>query len=349
MSLHRVLVTAVGGNVGQGVIKGLRSAKRDFHITGIDIEKLSAGFYMVDAYYCPPQVTSPAFEPFFENLVRNENIEAVYVCSHAELEYFSTNQQKLEKKLGIKIFVNPPKVVGIGADKFETANFLKNAGFPHPATALASDTNAVNELIEKVGFPLIMKPRLGFSSHNVFKVNSIKEIKAVNDLVSDVVVQQYIATPADEYTATTISNNSGKVVASIVLHRDLVQGTTYRTELLQDDGVTDQLVKTANYLGAVGVCNFQFRISGDTIFVFEINPRFSGSGGIRYLYGFNDAELVFELLKLGMDIRQPELSGAVVLRYWNEVLIPDMTFNDIRNGKTHSGTTLADNCKQKSI
>lgn len=336
MGTHRVLVTAVGGNVGQGVIKGLRAAKRSFHIVGIDLEILSAGFYMADAHYCTPRVNAPSFQSVFEDIIREEKIEAVYVCSHAELAYFSEHKESLETKLGITILVNPFPVVQIGADKYETAEFLKRNGFPYPETALGDDKPEIDLLIEKRGFPLIVKPRRGFSSKNVFIVNSREEMNAALTLVQDVVVQQYLADAAREYTATTISGKHGKVLASIVLHRDLIQGTTYRTELLLDDAVTHQLETIANRLGAVGVCNFQFRIEANTVYVFEINPRFSGTGGIRFLYGFNDSEMVFELLRLGMEISRPEMTQSVVLRYWNEIVVPGATFQSLRGNKTCS-------------
>ena len=67
-------------------------------------------------------------------------------------------------------------------------------------------------------------------------------------------------------------------------------------------------------------------------YVFEINPRFSGTSGIRYLYGFNDCEMIFDLLHLKNEVQQPQLRKAVVLRYWNEVCIPGATFNELREG-----------------
>src|SRR5262249_48782944 len=75
----------------------------------------------------------------------------------------------------------------------------------------------------------------------------------------------------------------------------------------------------------------QFRIRDGQPFVFEVNPRFSGTAGIRYQYGFNDAEMAFELFRLGEEVRQPELRPAVVLRYWDEIIIPGVNFATVRN------------------
>jgi carbamoyl-phosphate synthase large subunit len=338
MTGHRVLITGIGGNVGQGVLKSLRASGKSFHIVGIDMEALSAGFSLVDRYYQTPRTGDPAFYNTFETIAREEALEAVYVCSPSELEFFADHQAELEAELGLSIFVNPPEVVRIGSDKLKTADFLRDAGFPFPQTVLSTDAQGVERLIELHGFPLIAKPRAGFSSRNVFLVNSRAELQAASALVPDLIVQQYLPDPQSEYTAATLSGADKKVRALIILRRDLLQGTTYRTELIEDQNFNDQVVRIVEALGAVGPCNLQFRVLDGTVYVFEINPRFSGTSGIRYLYGFNDCEMAFDLLHLKMEVKQPQLRKVVVLRYWNEICIPDTGFQELRDGRAkHSG------------
>jgi carbamoyl-phosphate synthase large subunit len=333
MTSHRVLITGIGGNVGQGVLKSLRAACTPFHIVGIDMEMLSAGFSLVDSYYQTPEASHPDFADELKRIARKEALEAIYVCSPGELSAFADLKQVLEDELGVSVFVNPPSVVRTGSDKLLTANFLRDAGFAYPETVLSSDCEALSGLIEQHGFPLLVKPQDGSSSRNVFIVNSRAEITAAAALVPNLIVQQYLPDPRSEFTAATLSGNDGKVRALIILRRDLLQGTTYRTELVQDANLAEQVVRIVEALGAVGPCNLQFRKIEETAYVFEINPRFSGTSGIRHLYGFNDCEMIFDLLRLGVDVQQPELRPAVVLRYWNEVCIPDASFQDLVEGR----------------
>lgn len=338
MMSHRVLITGIGGNVGQGVLKSLRAASKPFHIVGIDMEALSAGFSLVDRYYQTPRTSDPAFPNALAEIAWQEKLEAVYVCSPAELEFFGGHKKDLEQELELSIFANPLNVIQTGSDKLKTANFLRDAGFPFPETVLIENENDVERLIERPGFPLILKPRGGFSSKNIFLVNSREEIQAAAKLVPDLIVQQYLPDDSSEHTAATLSGADGKVRALIILRRDLLQGTTYRTELIEDDNLNRQMVRIVEALGAVGPCNLQFRMLDGVPYVFEINPRFSGTSGIRYLYGFNDCELIFDLLHLKQEVQQPALKKAVVLRYWNEVCIPGATFNDLREGQArHCG------------
>ena len=336
MTSHRVLITGIGGNVGQGVLKALRASTRAFYVVGIDMEALSAGFSLVDGYYQTPRTGDIGFREALAAIAEQEKLGAIYVCSPPELEFFASQKAELEQAMDLSIFVNPLSVVRIGSDKFKTAEFLSSAGFAFPETVLCDNEDGVRRLIERHRFPLIAKPRSGSSSRNVFTIKSAAEIEAAATLVPDLVLQQFL--PGDEFTAATLSDSNGKVRALIVLRRDLLQGTTYRTELIEDQELHDQVVQIVEALGAVGPCNLQFRVVDGRVNVFEINPRFSGTSGIRYLYGFNDCEMVFDLLHLKTEVAQPALKKAVVLRYWNEICIPDAGFEDLREGRArHDG------------
>ena len=339
--MHRVLVTAVGGNIGQGVVKALRSGSREYFIVGTDMEPRSAGFSFVDRACVTPAAGTPGMAAGLTAILKAERIEAIYVCSPQELPFFSAERRELERATGVRVLVNPEPVIGIGRDKFATARFLETHGFPYPETALADDGPAIDGLIERWGFPVIAKPRGGWTSVNVFTIGSRVELDAVRVLVPDLVVQRYLPDAAGEYTAGVVGSAAAGRFAWIVLRRDLTQGTTYRTELVRDEAIGATVMAMAQALGVEGACNFQFRIADEQPLVFEINPRFSGTSGIRYLYGFNDPEMAFEHACLGQPIVQPVLRPGLVMRYWNEVHVPDAGFESMRAGSLPAGEVVS--------
>ena len=339
--MHRVLVTAVGGNIGQGVVKALRSASRQYFIAGTDMEPRSAGFSFVDGAYVVPAAGAPGMTSALTAILQAQRIEAIYVCSPQELAFFSSARSELERATGTRVLVNPEAVIRIGQDKFATARFLETNGFPFPETALAGDGPAVEALIERYGLPVVANPRNGWTSVNVFTIRSRTELDAVRTLVPDLVVQRYLPDEAGEYTAGVVGSAAERRFARIVLRRDLAQGTTYRTELVQDDAIGARVVAMAQALGVEGVCNFQFRLVDGQPVVFEINPRFSGTSGIRYLYGFNDPEMVFAHACLRQPIAQPVLRPGLVMRYWNEVHVPGAGFQSVRDGAMPAGEIVA--------
>jgi len=339
--MHRVLVTAVGGNIGQGVVKALRAGSHDYFIVGTDMEPRSAGFSFVDRACVTAAAGAPGMAPALAAMLGSERIEAIFVCSPQELAFFGAARGDLERATGVRVLINPEPVIRIGQDKFETARFLATHGFPCPETALVDDGPAVDRLIERWGFPVIAKPRSGWTSVNVFAIRSRAALEAVRVLVPDLVVQQYLPEATGEYTAGVVGSASAHRFAWIVLRRDLTQGTTYRTELVQDETIGARIVAMAQALGVEGACNFQFRIVDAQPFVFEINPRFSGTSGIRYLYGFNDPEMAFEQACLGQPIVQPAVRPGLVMRYWNEVHVADVGFRSMGEGAPATGRVIA--------
>src|SRR5262245_47017883 len=214
--MHRVLVTAVGGNIGQGVVKALRAGSRQYFIAGTDMEPRSAGFFFVDRASVTPAAGADGMAASLTTIVESERIEAIYVCSPQELAFFGAARSDLERRTGARVLVNPEPVIRIGQDKLETARFLGAHGFPYPDTVLAADDAAVGQLIERWGFPVIVKPRSGWTSVNVFTIRSRAALEAVRVLVPDLVVQRHLPDPIEEYTAGVVGSSADRRFAWII-------------------------------------------------------------------------------------------------------------------------------------
>src|SRR5262249_59159498 len=122
-----------------GVVKALRFGARRYVIAGTDMESRSAGFSLVDRMYRTPGADDDALGARLIEIIEADRIEAIYVCSPAELAFFSRERKALETATGVRVLVNPDEVIQIGQDKHETARFLERHGFPYPETALATD------------------------------------------------------------------------------------------------------------------------------------------------------------------------------------------------------------------
>jgi carbamoyl-phosphate synthase large subunit len=70
-----------------------------------------------------------------------------------------------------------------------------------------------------------------------------------------------------------------------------------------------------------GPVNFQFRLDGGRVRVFEINARFSGTTPLRMRAGFNEVEMVLRHVVLGEPIAQPDVVPMTILRHWSETVV----------------------------
>src|SRR5262249_33737071 len=145
------------------------------------------------------------------------------------------------------------------------------------------------QLIEEVGFPLVVKPRRGARSVGVRIVHSRAELERALEGQANVIIQECVGTPDEEYTAGTLTFD-GRCNASIVMRRELRDGNTYRAFADQYPELNRAVRVLAERLGPEGPANFQFRLDRDRAKVFEINARFSGTTPLRALVGFNEVE-----------------------------------------------------------
>jgi carbamoyl-phosphate synthase large subunit len=88
--------------------------------------------------------------------------------------------------------------------------------------------------------------------------------------------------------------------------------------------VADQCREIAEALDSRGPLNIQLRLVEGKVFVFEINPRFSGTTSIRAMAGFNEPDILLQSELLGMTFEEPfhPKPGRLVRRL-HETFTPD--------------------------
>ena len=83
----------------------------------------------------------------------------------------------------------------------------------------------------------------------------------------------------------------------------------------------DKISELGEALKPYGSVNFQFRLDGTQVKVFEINSRFSGTTPLRAHAGFNEVELCLRRVLWDEPIIQPQIEEMIILRHWSETII----------------------------
>ncbi len=316
----KVLVTGAGALLGQGILRSLARSELEPELVAVDPSPLSAGLYWVPRRHRIPMAVDPSYLEVLGSILEEERPDAVLIGTDVELALLAEHRHALEARYDTHIVVSSPEVVQIADDKYATARFLIEHGFPAPASCLPGGAEA---LIEEIGFPLVVKPRVGARSVGVSVVHDRAALAAAVAGLSDPVIQECVADASAEYTAGTLTFD-GVCEASIVMRRDLRDGNTYRAFAEPFPELNAVVRRMAEALGAYGPANFQFRLDGDQVKVFEINGRFSGTTPLRRHAGFPEVELVLRRVLHGQPIEQPLLEPVVVLRHWSETVVrPD--------------------------
>lgn len=317
-----VLVLGVGGNVSQGILKALALSPLSCRVVGACVSPLSAGLYAVDRAYVSPRADDPGFVEWLVATCRSEGVQAVLSGVEPVLSILALHAREIKQACGAVCIVSPPACLSIGDDKLATCRWLESQGLNFPRFAAAEDRAAVDKLLRDCGYPLFAKPRRGKSAEGLVEIRSPAELAYATSLPG-YVVQEYLGGPDTEYTAGCFNDREGRVRGTIVMRRELLQGTTYRAEAGEFPDVRAEAVRIAAALRPMGPSNIQLRVAADGRPVcFEINVRFSGTTPMRARLGFNDVDAALRQFVLGEEASDlPHIVHGIALRYWNEMYI----------------------------
>jgi carbamoyl-phosphate synthase large subunit len=324
----KILVTGAGALLGQGIIRTIRSSSLDASIVAIDPSPLSAGLYWANSSHLVPMANDPTYLDKLNEILVSERPDCVIPGTDVELLVLSENRAKIEKEFATHVIVSSPDVIRIADDKWLTAQFLQEQGLGYVPSCLPGDED---KLIAEVGFPLIIKPRVGARSIGFSVIKNMDQLQQAIKSQPGIVIQKHVGSASTEFTAGTLTFD-GKCHATIVMRRDLRDGNTYRGFVESYPDLNAAMRLAADRLQAHGPANFQFRLDDGVPRIFEINGRFSGTTPLRSHAGFNEVEMSIRHILEGEPITQPRIEPLVILRHWSETIVKpeDILFPNVQ-------------------
>lgn len=283
----RVLVTAVGGDVGQGVAGIIRRRFPDGTVIGSDASRRNAGPHIVDRFIDAPRSDRPDYLDWWIETCRTERLDAVIPCSDAELTVFA----EAGPMPGPPVLMPAADVVRVGMDKWATAQFLATHAIPGPLTMPLEQADAMT-------YPCILKPRRGQGSRGVFVCASAEQARALATVVPDGLLQEALRPADEEFTCGVYRSIRGDI-AVLALQRTLGGGATIWARVMVDPDIDAYCRDVAEALDLRGSVNIQLVRTSSGPRLFEINPRFSSTVAIRDALGFTDVVWTVQEAVLG--------------------------------------------------
>tara|TARA_R110000824_G_C15194338_1_gene675093 strand:+ start:918 stop:1886 length:969 start_codon:yes stop_codon:yes gene_type:complete len=302
-----VLVSGVGGDVAQGVIKCLVKSDLELKIFKISSGVDDSWLYTDNNSFISPN-TYEDYVPYLIKLINKHQIDIFFPCIDLEIPIISKNKNKIETETDCKVFVDDFYKIQICNDKYMTAKYLEDFSLSHPETDLVTT-------IEHDKFPVIIKSREGCGSKDIHLINSREEIVPfLNN--KDYIIQEYL--PGEEYTAGAYLGDDNKIKGVCILKRTLKDGSTYTAERILDLQLEEEIATIASHI-KMKYLNIQFRLKNGKVCPFELNGRFSGTTGI-ISHVFNAPEMAIKELVLKENI-SPFLHNKkfYVMRYYEEI------------------------------
>lgn len=315
MSQKTIMITGIGGVVGQGILRNIAELNLDIPLIGINISAVSAGNYLCDKVYKVPYSYEPGYIDAVKEIVEKENIGLIIPSTDYEAYYLSGAADKL----GTVVAASPKEVTEFCLDKYKNYQAFSKYNIPFAKSLLPSEYN--NEFVNT-----IVKPREGRGSRNIF-VNPEKP----KDFDDSYVVQEFLEGP--EITTTFYVKRTGHLHGLITFQRELELGNTAQAEVVfdYDEEMIALILKMIEKYPFRGSCNVQSKVTSKGIIPFEINCRISGTNSLRSQFGFNDVAFTVQENFFNEEPELPNIRKGSALRVILDIIYPDISLNEIKN------------------
>ena len=275
--MKKILITGIGGDIGQAVASILREARPGIKLFGVDIHLQHGGHLFVDDFQLVPNASSSNYLDVLKKIVEEHSIDGVIPMSEQELQ---TSLPFLDLAPGFKWITPGVKVVRAGLDKLKTIQALMDLNIPVPWTREVSRGYPIR-------YPCILKSRTGSGSRSVLIVKNDSDVDYLVKKYPDAIFQELLKPDDREVTCAVYRRQDGEVSTLLMLRR-LTGGFTGWAKIIKDDSAVEMCEKIAKGLDLRGSMNVQMRLTENGPRVFEINPRFSSTVLMRHQLGFSD-------------------------------------------------------------
>lgn len=250
-------------------------------VFAVDMQTWSAACRLADGWSNVPGCHQPDFADAVFRYCDRNNIRLIIPTIDPELTIYAKHRAWFASH-GIKVAVSGPDTVQITADKLATYRFLRRSGFPTVETFEGAATTSSMPL----QYPVIVKPRFGNSSTNVYVAEDRTSLDFYLDRTPQPIVQQLAQ--GDEYTVNFFVGQAGACLAAVPHWRvETRGGEVSKCVTVKQRRLMELATELSRKLpDAWGPMRFQAIVNeANEVRIIEINSRFGGGYPITHRAG----------------------------------------------------------------
>ncbi|TDP59210.1 ATP-grasp domain-containing protein [Flavobacterium dankookense] len=319
MERKTVLVTGIGGNVGQGVLRNIIDLNLDIFLIGTDVATFTAGNYLCDVTYKVPYAFDTNYISEISAIVEKHRVDIILPTTDYEVYFLSLNQDKIKST----VVASDSSLAKKYLDKYLTFLHHQELNIPFAKTWLPSQ-------FVKIDGDIIVKPREGRGSRGI-------EINPENpSSFSD----EYLIQPlhkGKEITTAFYVKKDGSLHGLFTMERELTNGATSKSKTCNKyDAELEKIIKSMiQFQGLRGSINIQSIVEDDqTIIPFEVNCRISGTNSIRHNLGFQDVKYSLQEYLYNQEPDEVKTIEGIATRLLYDVIYPNATDENLLNNNS---------------
>lgn len=303
--MPEILVTDAQMRNSLAIIRSL--GEKGFNITAGEETKFATGFH---SKYCnhhivypSPEKNSQKFVEYMLKIVKNNHYDAIFPVTGYTTMAMAKHKVDFSKYTIVPL---PDYEILIKAeDKAQTLQIAMENDIPCPKTYFVDKPVDLEDIKDKIEYPVIIKPRISTGSRGIVLCKSSNELvtkyKQIYREYGSSLVQEYIPQGGDEIGVYTLFNFDSEPRALCVQRRirsyPISGGPSTLRETIKNQKLVKiafKLLKTMRWQG-VAMVEFKIDPRDNTAKLMEINPRFWGSLQLSILSGVDFPYLLYKL------------------------------------------------------
>lgn len=336
--MYRVAVSGINAvdnpGPGVGIAKGIKESSLNVRVYGLAYDAMEPGIYMkwlIDKSFIMPY-PSEGEEPFINRLLyikTTYGLDAVISALDAELPLFIKNASFLNSS-GIKTFLPTEEQFKLrGKDKLPQV--AERIGVKVPKTKVVSSYEELSKAVEELGFPVMIKG-IFYEAYKAFNITQATSY--FNSIVSKwgypVIVQQVVS--GEEMNVVGVGDGEGGNFGFVGIKKLWITslGKTWTAVTVKNEKLLSAAERFVSEFYWRGAFEFECIVSGDEIYLIEINPRFPAWVYFATGVGVNLPE---RLLKAALGI-EPERdwdyeAGKLYIRFTDDFVTDISEFQKV--------------------
>ncbi len=296
-SKKRVLIVGSGPiRIGQGV-------EFDYSCVKAALTLREEGYEAVMVNNNPETVSTDfdiSSQLYFEPLTLEDVLEALQVSGSGSVVLQFGGQtavnlamplrEEVERlEIPLKFLGTSPENMDLAEDRGRFHSLLTSLGLKQPSGGVARSFEEVLEIVERLGYPVLVRPSYvlgGRAMEIIYSEEELKRYFRENATVTEdhpTLVDEYLS-GAKEVDVDAVSDGQDVFVPGVMEHIEeagVHSGDSHTSlppfSLTPEvvEGIEEATKKIALALGTVGLINIQFAVKDGEIYVLEANPRAS--------------------------------------------------------------------------
>lgn len=317
--MRKILVSGSSGIVGYGILRSLKRSGKQLSLIGTSIYDDSVAHGFCDIFEPALPTNDTAYMEWLFNTIRKHKIDLIVPGIEIDMYKWVEHVPEIERS-GATALLNNIELIQLCKDKWAFYENLSRVEMP--CVIESSLSIEFDALKSKFGLPFLLKPRRGFGSKGIVKVDSVDTfLRHQKDIGQILMAQPIVGNDEDEFTTSAFCDGHGGFYNSMTLKRKLSKdGFTEKAEVVATDEFNETISDLCKRFRPIGPTNFQFRKCMDGIKLLEINPRISSSTSIRAAFGYNESAMAVDYFLEHRTPIQPEIKRGRAVRYIDEYI-----------------------------